>query len=118
MTLNAVAFTGYGAQSGVSTILLARPQLAVRAIEDGAYGLRLVAGADILGELAAHGVSHRTVTGGIHAGLTFTIEVRPNTFVRFTALDVVVPARDAGYAHCFELQAGVMTRLGRHDRGW
>lgn len=111
----ALATTGYVEQPGVSAVLVSRAQLAVRAIEDGAYGLRIVAGADLLAELVDRGSSHRGATGGVHYGAAFTIEAHRDAWLRFEALHVILPSGTGGYASCFEAQLGVVTRLGRRD---
>jgi hypothetical protein len=85
----------------------ARAQLAFRAVDRGRFGLRLLGGAGLL----------RT-SGAIQYGGALTFETHPNLWLRFQALDAITAARDAGYAHCIELQLGVVTSLGRRDRGW
>jgi hypothetical protein len=113
-----IATPSYAGQPGVAALVLTRGQLAVRAVEDGRYGLRLVAGADLLALLTAQGSSHRDAAGAMHFGAAFTVETRRNLWLRIQALDLVTTARNAGYAHCFELQVGVVTRVGRRDHGW
>ncbi|MCX5741638.1 MAG: FHA domain-containing protein [Proteobacteria bacterium] len=48
-----VATTGYDGRSGVSTVVLARAQLAVRVVEHATYGLRVLAGTDSLTRTAS-----------------------------------------------------------------
>jgi hypothetical protein len=107
---------GYAERTGVSSLLVGKLQIAVRAVEDGPYGLRLLVGTGVLTALREHATSHRGTAGEVHAGAAFTIETRRDLWLRLQVLDVITPAQDAGYAHCFELQLGVVTRLGRRDR--
>lgn len=95
-------------RSGHATWLVsARAHLAARVVERDRFGLRLVGGAGAL-----------STTGELHYGGALSYETSPNLWLRFQALHVISVARDAGYAHCVELQLGVVTRLGRRDRGW
>jgi hypothetical protein len=107
---------GYVNSEGISAIAVGRIQLAARAIEDRSYGLRVIAGADVISTLTERSTSRRDATGGVHAGLAFSVETRAQLWLRVQGLDVIVPARDGGYAHCAELSIGVVTRLGRQDR--
>jgi hypothetical protein len=111
-----VATTGFAGQSGTAAVAVARAQLAARVAEVDHYGLRLLAGVDVLDVLTDLGASHAGSEGAIHLGAAFSVEARPDTWVRFEALDVITAAQDASFAHCFELQVGVVTRLGRRDR--
>ncbi len=88
-------------------LVAARAQLAARLIEHGDLGLRLVGGAGVL-----------STSGAIHYGGAFTFETRRNLWLRLEVLHAITPTRGAGYAHCVEVQLGVVTRLGRQDRGW
>ena len=112
------AFPGYLGHPGVSFITSARAQLAARLVEDQRYGLRIFGGAGVLGVLARDETSRRTVNGAVHWGGAFTIETRPDLWLRIEALHVITTAQDAGFAHSVELQLGVVTRLGRRDRSW
>jgi hypothetical protein len=104
----AVAALDYRGRGGRTQALVsARAHVAVRAVEHGRFGLRLLGGAGAL----------RT-SGEIHYGGALTFETHPNLWLRFQALDAITAAHDAGYAHCIELQLGVVTSLGRRDRGW
>ena len=114
----ALGMAGYTKQPGQALFGLARVQLATRLVDEQRYGLRLLAGVDLIGMLSQNGASHRDATGGVHYGAAFTIETRPNLWLRIEGLDVITAARDAGYAHCVELQVGVVTRFGRQDRWW
>jgi hypothetical protein len=68
--------------------------------------------------LTRAGTSRPDTTGAVHWGAAFTIETRRDLWLRLGAYHVITTARDAGYSHCVELQLGVVTRLGRRDRGW
>lgn len=114
----ALALPGFHGRSGVTSVAWARSQIATRVLEEGRYGLRLVAGGGILAVLAGKETSKRSIAGEAHWGAAFTIEARTDLWVRFQALDVITTARDAGFAHCLEIQLGVVTRLGRRDRSW
>jgi len=114
----ALALPGYAGRDGTSALAIARAQLAARVVEDDRFGLRLLAGADLLGVLVERGTSHRGATGAAHYGAAFTIETRRDLWLRLQALDTITSAQDAGYAHCFELQIGLVTRFGRRDRWW
>jgi hypothetical protein len=86
-------------------VVAARAQVAARVL-DGAVGLTLVGGAGVL-----------STSGAVHYGGAFTFETRRNLWLRLEVLHVMTVARDAGYAHCLEVQLGLVTRLGRRDRG-
>jgi len=96
--------------------LINRAQIAARLVEDGRFGLRGLIGGDVLTTTTSSGTSKVGSLGGLHYGAAFSIETRPGVSVRIQALDVITIAQDAGYAHCLELQIGVVTRLGRRDR--
>jgi hypothetical protein len=103
-----VAIDAPGYRRGGGTLLLSvRAHLAARVLEDGRRGLRLLGGAGVL-----------EGAGAVHYGAALTLETRRDIWVRFQALHAITTARDAGYAHCLELQLGVVTRLGRRDRRW
>jgi hypothetical protein len=106
---------GYADRAGVSAVLMTRVQLAWRGVEDGPYGLRFVGGAGLVTPLRERDTAHRIVEGEVHLGAAFTIETRPNFWLRLQALDVITPAQNASFAHCVELQVGLQTRLGRRD---
>jgi hypothetical protein len=114
----ALALPGFRGHSGVAWLGLARAQIAARVLDEGRYGVRLIGGGGILGVLAREETSKRSIAGEAHWGAAFTIEARTDLWVRFQALDVIATAKDAGYAHCLEIQLGVVTRLGRRDRSW
>ncbi len=113
-----LAIPGYLGHPGFSFVTSARAQLAARLVEDQRYGLRLLGGAGLLGVLSRDGTSRRTIHGAVHWGAAFTIETRPDLWLRIEALHVITSAQDAGFAHNVELQLGVVTRLGRRDRSW
>ena len=113
-----LAVPGYQGHPGLSFVTSARAQLAARVLEDGRYGLRILGGAGVLGVLASNKTSHRTTSGTVHWGAAFTIETRRDLWLRIEALHVITSAQDAGFAHCVEIQLGVVTRLGRRDRSW
>lgn len=113
-----LALPGYLGHPGLSFVASARAQLAIRVLEDGRYGLRLVGGAGGLGVLASNQTSRRTINGAVHWGAAFTVEMRADLWLRIEALHVITSAQDAGFAHCVELQLGLVTRLGRRDRSW
>lgn len=113
-----LALPGYQDRAGHAPVVIARAQLAVRLVDERRYGLRAVGGADLLALLGEAGTSQRDAAGGVHYGAAFTVETRPNLWLRLQALHVMTPSRDAGYAHCAELQLAVVTRLGRADRWW
>jgi hypothetical protein len=100
---------GLADESGSRHLFATRGSLAVRAIETSRVGVRMLVGA---GAVTA---SSATEMAG-HLGAALTIETSPNLWLRFQFLDVVTTARDNGYAHCLELQLGLMTRIGRRDR--
>jgi hypothetical protein len=113
-----LALPGYRGHSGTSFVTSARAQLAVRILEDDRYGLRILGGAGILGVLAGNETSRRTLNGAVHWGAAFLIEMHRALWLRIEALHVITSAQDAGFAHCVELQLGVLTRFGRLDRSW
>jgi hypothetical protein len=86
-------------------LLSTRAHLAVRVLDTGDLGVRLVGGAGTLNR-----------TGAIHYGGAFTFETRRKLWLRVEALHAIAGGRDAGYTHCFEIQLGVVARLGRRDR--
>jgi hypothetical protein len=106
---------GYGDESGVSEILASRVQLAVRAIEAGRFGLRLIGGAGAWTTLRQHGTSRPATEGEVHAGAALTVEMSPKLWLRVQLADLVTSARDDGYAHVIETQLGIFTRFGRTD---
>lgn len=110
-----VATSSYANRLGVAAIMINRAQLAFRLVEEGRFGLRTVAGGDLLTTLNEAGTSKVGTLGGLHYGAAFSIETRPGVSVRVEALHVITVAQDAGYAHCLELQIGVVARLGRRD---
>lgn len=99
----------------VAKLLLARGQLAVRVLEGGALGLRAFLGTGVVSTLEARGTSGKATESELHAGAAFTVETSPNLWLRFQVADVVMTARDNGYAHAVEFQLGVVTRVGRRD---
>ncbi|HEX2688235.1 MAG TPA: hypothetical protein VHN14_16510 [Kofleriaceae bacterium] len=111
-----LAVPGYRGHPGQSMVISTRAQLAVRLIDDHRYGLRIIGGAGALGILANRATSQRTVNGAVHGGAAFTIETRPDLWLRIEVLHVLTSAQDAGFAHGMEIQLGVVTRLGRRDR--
>jgi hypothetical protein len=113
-----LAFPGFRGRDGVAWVASARAHIAARVLDGGRYGLRLVGGGDLLGVLARSETSKRTIAGGVHWGAAFTIEARTDLWVRVQAVDMITTAQDAGYAHCLEIQLGLVTRLGRRDRSW
>lgn len=112
----ALAAPQYVNLPGLAAMIVSRAQLAARIVDDGPYGLRLLAGADLLALLNRRGSSHRDVAGGVHYGAAFTIQARETAWIRLEALHVMTPAMDAGYAHAVQLSLGVVTRFGRRDR--
>lgn len=89
-------------------VFASRASLAVRPLESSRVGLRFLVGGGAL--IAGAG----TETAA-HAGAALTVESSPNLWLRFQILDVVTASRDDGYAHCWEMQLGVVTRIGRRD---
>jgi hypothetical protein len=114
----ALATPGYTNRAGSSAVAILRGQLAARVVEDHLYGLRLLAGGEALDVLVQRGTSRRGAQGAVHYGTAFTIETRRDVWLRLEALHVLTTAQDGGYASCFELSVGVVTRLGRRDRWW
>jgi hypothetical protein len=114
----ALAAPGYTDRPGLSAVAMLRAQLAARVVETQPFGLRLLAGVDELGVLVQRGTSQRSAQGAAHYGAAFTIETRPDLWLRLEAVHLLTTARDGGYASCFELSVGVVTRLGRRDRWW
>jgi hypothetical protein len=106
---------GYADESGVSQILATRIQLAIRAIEAGRFGLRLVGGGGTWSTLRQHGSSERSTEGEVHVGAALTVEMNPKLWLRFQLADLVTAARDESYAHVIETQLGIFTRFGRTD---
>jgi hypothetical protein len=106
---------GYGDESGVAQILALRIQAAVRGLEIGRFGLRLIGGAGSWTTLRKHGTSTRATEGEVHAGVAVTVEMSPNLWLRLQLADLVTEARDEGYAHVIETQLGIFTRFGRTD---
>ena len=111
-----VATSSYTGRLGVAALMINRGSVAVRLVEEGRFGLRAMLGGDVLTTLTKGGTSVVGSVGGLHYGAAFTIETRPGVSVRLEALHVITVAQDAGYAHCLEVQIGVVTRLGRRDR--
>jgi hypothetical protein len=99
----------------VAPVWLNRLQLAARLVEERRFGLRAVLGPDLLSNLTTAGTNKAGSVGGLHYGAAFSVETRPGVSVRFELLDVITVAEDAGFAHCLEVQVGVVTRLGRRD---
>lgn len=112
----ALATPGYTERPGFSAMMLNRIQLATRIVEDGRFGLRGLVGGDVLSVLVKRGTSRPGSLGGVHYGGAFTVETRSRVSVRFQALHVITVAQNGGFAHCLEIQVGVVTRLGRLDR--
>lgn len=112
----ALAAPQYVNLPGLAAMIVSRAQLAARIVDDGPYGLRLLAGADLLALLNRRGTSERDIAGGVHYGAAFSIQARESAWIRFEALHVMTPAMDAGYAHAVQLSLGVVTRFGRRDR--
>lgn len=112
----AVGTMGYENRDGIAPLLISRGQIAARLVDDGRFGLRALLGGDVFSVLSSAGTSRTTSLGGVHYGGAFTVETRRDVSVRFQALHLITVAQDAGYAHCFELSAGVVVRLGRSDR--
>jgi len=110
-----VGTSAYTGRLGTAALLLTKGQLAVRIGDEGRFGLRGLIGGDALTTLTSAGTSRVGTLGGVHYGGAFTIETRPGVSVRLEALHVITVAQDAGYAHCLEVQIGVVTRLGRRD---
>ncbi len=110
-----LAAGGYVDESTVSRLLVTRAQLAIRALESGRFGLRLIAGGGAWTTLREHGTSQRSTVGEAHAGLAVTVETSPNLWLRFQLLDLVTSARENAYAHVIEGQLGIVTRFGRRD---
>lgn len=106
---------GRGDREGRSHVLASRAQLAVRALESGNLGLRVIAGTGAFTNLSETGTARVATQGEIHGGAAITIETSPNLWLRFQFVDAVTTARDGGYSHCLELQLGVVTRVGRRD---
>jgi hypothetical protein len=106
---------GYGDGSGISQLLTARAQLAVRAVERGRVGIRLIGGAGTWTTLRERGSSQRVTEAEVHFGAALTVETRPNLWLRLQLADLVTAARDNGYAHVIEGQLGIFTRFGRRD---
>ncbi|MGE0551004.1 MAG: hypothetical protein AB7O24_00560 [Kofleriaceae bacterium] len=111
-----IVTSSYMGRDGIAAFWVNRGQLAVRLVDDRRFGLRVVGGAGLLSVLTEAGTSQRSSTGSVHYGAAFTIETRPRVSIRLGALHVITVAQDAGYAHCLELQVGVVTRFGRRDR--
>jgi len=111
-----IVTSSYTGRLGVVPLLINRGSIAARLVEDGRFGLRGLLGGDVFTTLAKGGTSRVGTVGGLHYGAAFTIETRPGVSVRLEALHVITIAQDAGYAHCLELQIGVVARLGRRDR--
>jgi hypothetical protein len=86
-------------------VMSGRAHLAARVLDAGDLGVRLLGGAGTLNR-----------TGAIHYGGAFTFETRRKLWLRVEALHAIAGARDAGFTHCFEIQLGVVARLGRRDR--
>ncbi|HEY4176927.1 MAG TPA: hypothetical protein VGM90_08860 [Kofleriaceae bacterium] len=111
-----VVTAAYANEDGIAPILITRPQIAVRAVEDERFGLRLLAGADLMSVLDDRNTSTVSTIGGVHYGAAFTIETRARMSVRLQALHIITAAQDSGYASCFEVGIGITARLGRRDR--
>jgi hypothetical protein len=111
-----VIAAGYEDKGGVATLLAPRAQLAIRAFDHGRLGVRLIAGAGEIFALQDFGTSHRGGSGEVHYGAAWTVETRPNLWLRVQGLDVISTAASGGYAHSIELQLAIVTRLGRRDR--
>ncbi|CAN5844075.1 hypothetical protein BH11MYX2_BH11MYX2_22240 [soil metagenome] len=111
-----VVTAAYANEDGIAPILITRPQIAVRAVEDERFGLRLLAGADLMSVLDDRNTSTVSTIGGVHYGAAFTIETRARMSVRLQALHIITAAQDSGYASCIEVGIGITARLGRRDR--
>jgi len=106
---------GYADEGGVAQLLTSRLSLAVRVLDRGRFGFRLIGGAGTWSTLEQRGTSQRVTEAAIHAGAAVTLETSPNLWLRFQLADVVTTARDSGYAHVIEAQLGILTRFGRRD---
>jgi hypothetical protein len=113
-----LAAPGYRGGRGTAALLVSRLHLATRLLEGDGVDLTLLTGAGIFGLLSTERTSSRDAAGEVHYGAAFSVELRGALRLRLAALHAITTARDAGYAHCAELQLGVVTRLGRRDRRW
>jgi hypothetical protein len=107
---------GFQGQGGVALLVAARAQLAARVLDSGRYGMRVLAGAGAIDALRNFGSATTGARGEVHYGAAFTVETRPNLWLRVQGADVITSAQNGGYAHSLELQLGLVTRIGRHDR--
>jgi hypothetical protein len=107
---------GYATGTGLSPVLTGRGQLAVRVLDQGAFGVRAVGGAGVFAELADRGTSHPGVVGEIHFGAAATWQTSSNVWLRLDLVDMVTAARDSGYTQDLGVELGIVTRLGRQDR--
>ncbi len=106
----------YAAGSGTALVLSERLQLAIRAVEDGRFGLRVLLGADLLTQLAERGTSRHATNGAVHYGAAVTLAIARDLSLRVEALHLITSARDASYASSLLAQVGVVMRFGRRDR--
>jgi hypothetical protein len=106
---------GYANEADISKILGLRGSLEVRALESGRVGLRIFGGAGSLTTLETRGTSQRATDTALHGGAAFSVETSPNLWLRLQFSDVVTTSRHNDYAHCFDMQLSVVTRLGRRD---
>jgi hypothetical protein len=105
----AIMPAGHASASGTAVIVAERLQLAIRAVEDGRYGLRVLVGADLL-------TQHGATDGGIHYGAAFTLGLARDLALRVEAMHLITSSRDASYASSLLAQVGVVMRFGRRDR--
>src|SRR5439155_11146191 len=102
----ALAIGGHQTGTDAAPLVLPRVQVVVRGYDRGRIGVRALAGAGVITTLDDRGTSHAGSAGEVHAGLAMTVETRRDLWLRLQVADVVTTARDAGFAHCAEIELG------------
>ena len=102
---------GSGA-GGRSPVLGYRGHLAFRVLRDGRFGVGAVVGGGAMTLLRGRGDAEPDTDSAAHWGLGFSVALPRGLELRLDARHLLGPARDAGYAHMFQLDLGFARRLG------
>jgi hypothetical protein len=97
---------------GRSPVLGCRGHLAFRMLRDGRFGLGAVVGGGAMTLLRGRGDAEPDTDSAAHWGLGFSVALARGLELRLDARHLLGPARDAGFAHMFQLDLGFARRLG------
>jgi hypothetical protein len=100
------------AGGGRGPVLGYRGHLAFRILRDGRFGLGAVVGGGAMTLLRGRGDAEPDTDSAAHWGLGFSVALPRGLELRLDARHLLGPARDAGFAHMFELDLGFARRLG------